>query len=69
MSAQIEFWEKNSNESERDSGDLMFTLQPGAMRSWSRHQKYERDSPISLYLVILVSILQSSTELAHARDM
>ena len=25
-------------------------LQPGAMRSWSWHQKYERDSSISLYL-------------------
>ena len=26
------------------SGGLMFMLQSGATRSWSRHQKYERET-------------------------
>ena len=35
----------------------MFILQPGATRSWSRHQKYERVSSISLYWYLFSSLL------------
>ena len=51
----------------RGEGDfqLLFILQSGAMRSWSWHQKLQEEF-FYKFILMFMSVLQSSTELAHA---
>ena len=60
-------WSQHQKYERETSGDISQhtdATKPGAMRSWSWHQKYERE-----FFYEFMSVLQSSTGLAHVRDI